>query len=347
MRIGRIPLLAMILAAGPGWTGGLEVSGWLPCDYDFENAFRTVHDHLDRLAAVSPFWLHPLADGGVTAYEPDPANHNGKRLAQCESVILAVCRARGVRVYPSLGEAPDRFGKGLAREIVVDPARRARHIASVTAFVAEHGYDGLDLDYEALLAADRPAFTRFVAALSAALHAGGKRLTLPVHAKTAEPGNWDGPQAQDWKALGKSVDRLRVMAYDFHEDSSAPGPIAPPAWFREILAFALTQVPPGKLEMGLPTYAYDWEPGGAEEVTARGAPGLAAARKVPLLWDPASGGAHFAYDDDGRAHEVWVEDARGLPAKLRLVRQAGIAGVAVWRLGAEDADFWAALDREP
>ena len=44
---------------------------------------------------------------------------------------------------------------------------------------------------------------------------------------------------------------------------------------------------------------------------------------------------------------MWYEDSHALAAKLALVRQAGIAGVAVWRLGAEDAGFWTEVDRRP
>lgn len=342
--------MAALLLGLAGTAAGAErvaVSAWMPCDFDFENGFRSFYEHAGRLEALSPFWLHPLPDGSVTGYPTDPERRNAKSLAQCESIIRAVCRERGVKLLPALGEAPDRYGKGLARAIIRDPARRQAHVAAVVEWVVAHGYDGLDLDYEVLTAGDRPVFSRFVAELAAALHARAKRLTLAVHAKTAEPGDWDGSRAQDWAALGKVVDRLRIMAYDHHEDSGPPGPIAPLPWFEDVLDHARALVPREKIEMGVPSYGYDWAPNGAEEVTALGAPLLAARRKAPLAWELLPAQWRFAYDRDGVVHQVWYEDSRSLPAKLALVRAAGIAGIALWRLGAEDQGFWAELDRAP
>ena len=40
---------------------------------------------------------------------------------------------------------------------------------------------------------------------------------------------------------------------------------------------------------------------------------------------------------------VW----RPLAEKLKAVREAGIDGIAVWRLGDEGEDFWSALDEMP
>ena len=111
---------------------------------------------------------------------------------------------------------------------------------------AAGGYDGIDLDYENLRASDRAAFTSFVQHLAGALHAQGKLLTVNVYAKTSEPGTWDGPQAQDWWAIGQAADQVRIMTYEYSWSTSPPGPIAPVNWVNDVIGYATSQIPPGK-----------------------------------------------------------------------------------------------------
>jgi Predicted glycosyl hydrolase len=74
--------------------------------------------------------------------------------------------------------------------IINDTVLSSVNIASLVNLAVDRGYDGIDLDYEDLPAADRAVFTAFVDRLAAALHAHEKLLTINVYAKTAEPGSW-------------------------------------------------------------------------------------------------------------------------------------------------------------
>src|SRR5690349_22666216 len=105
---------------------GIRVSGWFGTTWDFPDGFRSFYDHADRISQASPFWFHPLADGSVTAYEPD-AGSTGKRLADVESLVKAVCAAHGVTLIPTVGEPPASAGKDVVRGIMADDRRRAAH----------------------------------------------------------------------------------------------------------------------------------------------------------------------------------------------------------------------------
>ena len=54
-------------------------------------------------------------------------------------------------------------------------------------------------------------------------------------------------------------------------------------------------------------------------------------------------------DADGKAtscvvdHEAWWVDSRGVAARMPLVTEYGVAGVAAWHLGGVDPDSWAAM----
>ena len=209
------------------------------------------------------------------------------------------------------------------------------------------GYDGVDLDFESVPAADRDLLSSFVEELAAAVHANGLVLGIAVHPKTSEPGDWSGARAEDYARLGAAVDEFQVMTYAYSGPWSDPGPIAPPRWASRVLDFAVTQVDPAKIWMGLPFYGADWWPGGGAEITWR-----QATRRLRVhhrrVARSASLEARFTYRDGrGRRHVVYFQDRAALAAKLDVLtkRHPGIAGVAIWVMGGEDPRFWPHLAR--
>ena len=151
------------------------------------------------------------------------------------------------------------------------------------------GHDGLDLDLEGVQPDDRTAYTAFVARLGAALRERGKLLTLAVPAKTADTTTgWGG--AFDYAALGAHADLVTVMAYEYHGSWSGPGPIAPYAWVEQVAAFAVSQIPPEKVLLGLAAYGFDWNTtsGGARYLGWPEAAALGERYGVPIALDPTT-----------------------------------------------------------
>jgi len=342
------PLILLAAIACPGHAPAADpvaapvrITGWVSTNSDFQHAFPSFYNHAARLTEISPFWFHPVADGSVTAYEAD--RNTGKRLDQIEGLFMSVCRANGIKVLPCLGEAGGEF-EGAARKIMHDPKLRAVHIRNLVALAKSRGYDGLDIDYEGLKVEDRDAYGAFMTELSAAMHAEKLLLTAAVFAKTDEPGDWDGPQAQDWALLAKVLDRVRIMIYDFHEDSSKPGSIAPMDWFKDVIALALKRFKPEQIQAGIPTYGYDWQlDDGAEDLPQREGPIIAARFGATLFYEPDQACSHFTYETLGSPHDAWYEDARALPAKIKILQDAGIWGIAVWQFSEEGEEFWQAV----
>jgi spore germination protein YaaH len=286
------------------------------------------------LTEANPVWFRPAADGALVP-TADPA-----AVARVESDAAA----RGVAVAPSIANVEDgRWQGDLVAAIVADPGRRSAHVAAIVDLVRARHWPGIDIDYESLPAGARAAYSAFVAELAAALHRVPATLSVTVHAKTAEPGDWAGARAQDWHAIGAAADEVRVMAYDYSQEDSPPGPIAPPDWVGRVLKLATASIPAGRVVLGVPTYGYDWTAGaGAVPVqwadataTAR-AHGVTPARDATEPW--------YAYvDSRGRHHTVWYEDARSLAAKLAVAKRYGVTRLVLWRLGGEDPAIWSTL----
>lgn len=108
-------------------------------------------------------------------------------------------------------------------------------------------YDAVNLDLEGLGWNDTPAevlqvqqdFTGFVTALSSELKKSGVELTLCLH-----PTN-SAYQGYDYSALGRTADRIIIMAYDY---GSKPEPTDP---VYQAVNSAVSQVSPDKLILGI------------------------------------------------------------------------------------------------
>lgn len=51
-------------------------------------------------------------------------------------------------------------------------------------------------------------------------------------------------------------------------------------------------------------------------------------------------------DEEGTLNRIWVEDASSLQAKIDVIRNYSLAGVAGWKLGMETSDVWSILAGE-
>ena len=113
--------------------------------------------------------------------------------------------------------------------------------------------------------------------------------------------------------------------------------VAPIQSVRQVLDYAVTEIPPEKIFLGFPNYAYNWTlPFTAGESRAAGlsnveAPLLAAKMGAEIRFDEAAQTPYFYYTDgEGRVHEVWFEDPRSCLAKFRLLDEYGFRGLGVW-----------------
>jgi spore germination protein YaaH len=232
-------------------------------------------------------------------------------------------------------------GRMMAR-VLSDPALRARHARAIVAAVTEHGWDGVDVDYESLPAAARDSFSVFVSELSEKLHAAGAVLTVTVQAKTSAGQGSTG--SQDWAAIGRAADRVRVMAYDHAWATSRPGSVAPLPWVDRVLTFAVREIPVKKVELGIAAYGYDWSGQSGTSVSWQHARALAVGHGATVHWEPTNGSVWFSYANAaGPHHVVWFEDARSARLKIAAARRHGVTHVVVWQLGGADPRLWHVL----
>lgn len=120
---------------------------------------------------------------------------------------------------------------------------------------------------------------------------------------------------------------------------------------RAVLDYALTEIPPEKIFLGMSNYGYDWPLPFVEGVTRAAslsnqqAINLAIQYGVPIAYDDWAQAPYFTYwDSAGTEHQVWFEDARSQDARLRLVAEYGLKGVGYWNLMRPFSQTWLTLN---
>jgi spore germination protein len=288
---------------------------------------KTLIENSDLVGEINFFWYQLGAGGEI------------RGSMQGTQAVQALRRA-GMQIVPSIVNAG--FNRNHVAAVIGDEAARTQHIAEILALVRDNDFDGIDIDYESLYAEDREPFSLFIEELAEALRAEGKILSIAVHAKTSDAGRSGAHLAQDWARLGAAVDAFKIMTYDYHSGAGPAGPIAPVTWIDEVLTYAASVVPPEKTYMGIHFYGRDWVGSTGEALEWRQIMRRAEQAKAEIQRDE-SGEAWFTYDDGRRT--VYVADAENISTKLSYIleRHPSLAGIAIWRLGGEDPENWAAI----
>jgi spore germination protein YaaH len=248
---------------------------------------------------------------------------------------LARWREAGLLILPTIMHAsPFAIGDDV----------RGGHIDRIVALVEQWDYDGIDIDYESFPLSTRDDFSEFIETLSARLHANGRLFSVTVHAKTADQSPYEGASAQDWTRLAPAADFFKIMTYDYNSGSSRePGPIGPPEWSSDVLAYAATVMDLGKVRLGLHFYGYRWQRSDVMVTTWESVQRAVESFKLAVERDPADMEARVNVEVRGLPRQTYyVADAVGLEYKLSLILDTypQLGGVAIWGMGGEDPANW-------
>lgn len=342
----------------------IRVSSWAPY-WQPDAALASFQANSELFADLS---LVAYSATDATTITPYPGLPDGT-----VDTYRAATEAAGV---PYLATIFDDSPAGAMAAVLADPASRTAHVQAVVAVVTDGGFDGVDLDYEKFAFSDdrstwattRPLWIAFLDELAVALDAIDAQLVVsvpPVYddGQTDASGYW----VYDYASMGRIVDRIRVMAYDYSFTGSAPGPIAPIEWVRGLVDAITGLVPPEKIDLGIPTYGYDWVRSvsgtcPADQTPETKAIGTARAartvteRGITPSWDPVAQERVFTYvdtlagtDANGAPvtctvdREVRYLDAVAVHRRAWLAHREDLHGVALWALGNDDELTWDGL----
>lgn len=247
-------------------------------------------------------------------------------------------------------EGDDNFSNELAHIALNDQQVQNRLVEQLKTVVREKGYQGLDVDFEFLYPSDAPHYARFVARLRETFSPMGLPVMVALVPKTfaGQPGElYEG---HDYGLLAQAADYVLLMTYEWGYTYGPPMAVAPLRNVRQVLDYAITEMPPEKIFLGIPNYGYDWtlpfrQGNRATSISNQYAVELAARHYVAIRFDDKAQAPWFRYvDASGREHEVWFEDARSIRAKLALTQEYGLHGVSYWNLMRPFPQNWLVLN---
>lgn len=302
-----------------------------------ERDTRIVNEVEGFLTYLSLFSAHVKENGEL---EPPPATR----------ALTALRDSRAVPMLTVTNFREGTFSPELSHAIFSNDTVQDRLIDNMIRLLEAGGYRALQIDFEHIFPADRAAYNRFLERTASRLRPLGYLLSTALAPKTSavQVGSWY--EGHDYPAHGRIADFVVLMTYEWGWSGGPPMPVAPIPQVRRVLDYAVSVIPREKILMGAPLYGYDWTlpyvPGGsfALVVSPVEAIELAARHGVPIQYDATADAPTFRYyDQAGKEHEVWFEDARSMQAKYNLIREYRLRGISFWKLGGAFPQNWVLL----
>ena len=361
-----VPLLTPIANAADNPPRKI-LTGWIPY-YSMKTALPDALNNSDLIKEVMPFWytlkFDAKAKAAVVTDLYTPANPSVPI-----SEPLAALHNAGYSIIPTITDGTDKL---VLAGLLKTPASRAQVISSITNLVSANNYDGIDLDFEGFAFVDgntswastAPAWVTFVKELSTALHAQNKLLSISTPYVLNPNDAQKGYYVYAWGAIAASIDKLRIMTYDYSVANA--GPLGPITWAERTIQYAVSIMPASKIFVGVPGYGRDWVTAvsgvcpsnvantvkvGAKAATfvMRDAASLAATYGATPVYNDQFAEMTFAYQkvyngvtDSGlstsctASRTAWYQDAKSWAARASLVTKYRIGGITAWTFGMEE-----------
>ena len=331
-----------------GYYPGYEQSFMPASNIDFTALTHIIH-----------FSVIPNSDGTLNS------SGNGVTLNNSTDIVMRA-HAAGKPVIICVGGASSETDFEAATANAILPV----FINNLTNFMATRNYDGVDIDWEPLTAADATLFTNLVYNLRSALSHFSSHKLLTV-AAGAYPPYGDPPTAEYtmFAALQSQFDQINIMTYDLsgpyggwvtwfnspiydggYRFPSTGGLV--PSINGAVSNFVVNGVSPAKLGIGIAFYGDVWEGGSGTSTSGVTQPRqswstaptmtdttydsiIASYYQTGLYhWDTNAQAAWLSITNSNSSDDMFIsyDDQRTCQSKVSYARNKGLGGVMVWEL---------------
>ncbi|NLY48768.1 MAG: glycosyl hydrolase family 18 [Clostridiales bacterium] len=230
-------------------------------------------------------------------------------------------------------------------ELLSRTSRRENLSNSLIEAAIENKLNGINIDFENIPSKAGEHFIQFLRELSVKCRNNG--IVLSVDNYVPAPYN----KYYDRKEQGEIIDYVIVMAYDeYHSGSDVAGPVASIGFVRDAVRNTLEEVPKEKTIIAIPFYSRLWKETPDNEVSSESLAMTPASQVftnngIEPKWSEAYGSYYGEFEKDGALYKIWLEDARSIEEKMKVIYEAGVAGVGAWKLGLEKEEVWNVIIR--
>ncbi len=257
-----------------------------------------------------------------------------------DSWMISLAKDYGVAPVLTLTPfgADGKFNNALISAVVNNLGARENLKNQIVDQIVQRGFEGVDIDFEYILAADREAFVDFVAYMQEAVGAFGYPVSVALAPKTSRDQVGLLYEGKDYAALGAVADYVLLMTYEWGYTYGPPMAVAPINKVREVVDYAITEIPPEKIHLGVPNYGYDWPLPFIQGTTKAQTIGnieavqRAIENRVSIQFDDTAQSPFYRYMKENVEHEVWFEDVRSMNATFDLIEEYQLRGAGYWTI---------------
>ena len=199
------------------------------------------------------------------------------------------------------------------------------------------------MDFENMYQDDKDAYSRLLIELVPRLKEIGLVTSVDV---TAPDGSETWSLCFDRHVLGDVADYIMFMAYDQYGTSSTKaGTTAGFNWVETNLKKFLEteEIESNKIVLGVPFYTRLWTEQNGEVVSKTvnmNSVDEVLPSDVARNWDDNLKQDYAEYTEGNAVKKMWIEDLRSIEAKVSLVKQYNLGGVAAWEKDRETEGTW-------
>ena len=364
-----IKKLPSAVVAAPGAPVTCEPNEYSPEDNAALNT-SYLYTNKDLMKEVMPFWYTLKSPTEIR----DDYTIGNPSWPMADTLCLM--RKTGLKIIPTMTDGTNEL---VLAGYLAKTEMRTTIVKSIVDLVMKNGFDGIDLDFEGFAFVDAnttwvktaPNWLLFIKELSAQLHASQKLLSISSPYAFNPSEKQKGYTVYSWPDIASSIDRLRIMTYDY--SVVKPGPIGPIDWTEKTLQYAVSIMPASKVFIGLPGYGRDWVTAVNGTCPVSAPPGLTAGAKAAVfkmnyanakaaidlatpVFDVKNSEVTYSYVQSfngltakGAAttctvsRTVWYQNDRSYTERMNLVAKYRLGGAALWTLGMEDQSATAAM----
>ena len=225
-------------------------------------------------------------------------------------------------------------------ELLSYTSRREHLSNSLVEAAIQYKINGINIDFEKIPSKAGVHFIQFLRELSVKCRNNG--IVLSVDNYVPAPYN----KYYDRTEQGEIVDYIIVMAYDeYYSGSDVAGPVASIGFVKDAIRNTLEEVPREKTVIAVPFYSRLWKETDEGDVTSESLSMTPASRVftdngVEVQWNDTYGSNYGEFEKDDALYKIWLEDARSIEEKMKVIYEANVAGIGAWKLGLEREEIW-------
>ena len=321
-----------------------QVTGKINLTWDYFSQYASAPDRsgqtIEGVNVVSPSFFYIDEDGDLRQNVGEEGEN-----------YIEWAHHNGYKVWPMLSNAEAATESlDITSNIMNSYEKRKELIEDIVNVCVKYKVDGINVDFENMKQEDKDMYSRFIIELTPRLKEMGLVTSVDV---TAPDGGETWSMCFDRHVIGDVADYIVFMAYDQYGISSTKaGTTAGYNWVELSLnKFLQTEeIEPEKIILAIPLYTRVWTTDSNGKVTSKTVDMKDIDEVIPegtnKTWDDELKQNYVEYTESGNKKQIWIEDIESLKAKVSLIKQNKLAGVASWQKGMETEEVWKMLKEE-